>query len=485
MKYIDIYNEMKDPFLSEETLNKLAEIYSNRKFDKGDFYSGLVKATKKEYPKMIDEEEVNNFHVKLFNQWKNSIVALTKEEYQKLKQQKSYDSRLIKLKEALEQVPNIKTYWEEQIVLEKLSENKELDEALKLYHWQSRNKNSCFFHVKSRELNARKEPDITAEHRLYLNLDTADIHKVAIEIMNKCEERKLPYYFKFDETGRRDDSIVLYSDTKNLPKYISILKEIGKEYPEIKNRSKQPPLLTGKIDRWIGYGAEPDIKDNKRQSFNGVRSRCIEKAIEIEYESWLKTHKDQKRDIVIQLAKLGTTKYFKNLGREYIKKLESGNIMYVNGKDYDLETLTDEKFMEEVFLKLEWAINSIVFNPENNIKDIVLKPHDVEMVITEPEIKNMRDLLVPELIKEDFAFRNKVRQRIKALSKEEGIDINNYCFNHNSKAQLIEQDKIQSQLPKLRKVQSQPKESNVSSQIREEIFQYFPMNSPVKKKYKR
>ena len=41
---------------------------------------------------------------------------------------------------------------------------------------------------------------------------------------------------------------------------------------------KDPPLLTGRIDGWIGYGSEPNKSiDGKKTSFNKKRATIIEK----------------------------------------------------------------------------------------------------------------------------------------------------------------------------------------------------------------
>lgn len=42
----------------------------------------------------------------------------------------------------------------------------------------------------------------------------------------------------------------------------------------------QPPILSGKIDNWIGYGSEPTmLLEGERTSFNKIRAKIVEKAI--------------------------------------------------------------------------------------------------------------------------------------------------------------------------------------------------------------
>ena len=40
------------------------------------------------------------------------------------------------------------------------------------------------------------------------------------ESVELCDEHHLPYYFKFDQFANRDDTIVIYSSTENLTKYV-------------------------------------------------------------------------------------------------------------------------------------------------------------------------------------------------------------------------------------------------------------------------
>ncbi len=106
-------------------------------------------------------------------------------------------------------------------------------------------------------MTAKKDQYPSIEHRLYLDIESLDTYKMTTYLVEKCDEHHLPYYFKFDQYADRDDTIVIYSSTENLTKYVEILHEIKKEHPELISRTKEPPVLTGKIDGWIGYGSEP------------------------------------------------------------------------------------------------------------------------------------------------------------------------------------------------------------------------------------
>lgn len=110
--------------------------------------------------------------------------------------------------------------------------------------------------------------------RLYINCNKQDLMQLAKLFVDKCDEREISSYFKYcSNKSNRSDQMVIYSNLKELGDYIQILQEIGKENPEMIERCGQPPLLTGKIDKWIGIGDEPLISG---RSFTGERADVIE-----------------------------------------------------------------------------------------------------------------------------------------------------------------------------------------------------------------
>lgn len=109
--------------------------------------------------------------------------------------------------------------------------------------------------------------------RLYINCNKQDLMQLANLFVDKCNQREIPSYFKYcSNKSNRSDQMVIYSNLKQLGDYIQILQEIRNENPEIVERCGQPPLLTGKIDKWIGIGDEPI----SRKSFTEERADVIE-----------------------------------------------------------------------------------------------------------------------------------------------------------------------------------------------------------------
>lgn len=116
--------------------------------------------------------------------------------------------------------------------------------------------------------------------RLYINCQRQDTIKLVSEFAKKCQEQGKEFYFKYctDDKAKRADQIVIYSCITDVEQYLSILKEIEQEYPEIIERCGKPPILTGKLNDWIGIGEEPDKlqRTTGAKSFSEVRTKIME-----------------------------------------------------------------------------------------------------------------------------------------------------------------------------------------------------------------
>lgn len=148
------------------------------------------------------------------------------------------------------------------------------------YHVE--NQGHYFTHVFSSD-NYLQNIDLL-QHRLYLNTDHNDAYKFVQIFADKCENKGIPFYFKvayFEDMDMikefslmRDESIVVYAEDKFLPEYVNICNEIKKENPNL--YFNQPPIFTGIIDGFIGYGGE---SKNHSTSYNRIRSDIMTKAI--------------------------------------------------------------------------------------------------------------------------------------------------------------------------------------------------------------
>lgn len=480
MKYIDVYNNISNPLEDDGILDTLSEVYANRQFKLGGFYGSLVKTTEKEYVRKYNPDESNKFYATAFNKWKKGIVSLTKEEFEQLKARKSYDDRLIKLRNYLKTVPDVTTEKEARKIMSQKFQDDDLNSAMDDYRWDSTSWGTGWLHVKSRYLNGKRGSDFPVSHRLYLNVETIDVHKVANELIKKCDEYNIPYYFKFDDFGDRDDTLVLYSDTEKLPFYINMLKEIAKENPEIKSRSKRPPILTGKIDEWIGYGSEPAVRNGKRSSFNLVRSTCIEKAIDEEYKDWFSQNKNKRisyqgKEMALMdyIAMLKAKKEISRMKLRLANKPENkSQEEYENYLGYNKKDIKSPTLIKTVYTKIRESVKLNWNNPQQITKDIEINNGNKKITIYGFRIKELKDLALPYVMKNDNDFRERVKDKIKKISTKEGIDIEKYCFDEGTKDRLLKEDKNNNHLEELhQQFESYAKKHNISAPRRKNLYE--------------
>ena len=150
-----------------------------------------------------------------------------------------------------------------------------------------------FYHIYSKKLfnkTSKEEQLEKVRHRFYVNVSLDHTHEFAMLFEDKCEKAGIPYHYKFSAV-KRSDMFIVYANTLYLDKYLEILREIKKENPELCSHTGKPPVLTGVIDGWIGYGSEPAINDEikaeaeakgedaKQFSFTDLRAKAISKVV--------------------------------------------------------------------------------------------------------------------------------------------------------------------------------------------------------------
>ena len=440
----EMYDSMTNPLDDESIIQSLVSAYADDKH----IYSFLTKVNVEQkqykgqyYPHIRDE-----FYAKLFKIWKENVLSLTDNQVNWLIQHNSSVGQdYHQLRTYLRTLPEIKTKKEFlDLVYQKGND------LIEKYGWQSLGEYSGWTHVSSRHLTARKEAGFEVEHRLYLNTESTDTELVASMFVDKCREKNLPFYFKYDEFGNRDDTIVVYSDTEHLDQYISILRELKKENEELFSRAHKPPVLTGKIDGWIGYGAEPQLLPNgERTSFNEVRSKAIEKAIRKSSNNWINAH--QSDLIQYQGQRITLAEYISIKVTEKVMKRYSENIQnYVKkGKQkefYQLYGLVENDFNTP---NLKNAIKHYV---DKNVRQIITdigngksiqSRIDVntregkKIAIYDSDFTTIMRQATHNIVKHDPNFIRTVTQAIKQESRTYGIDTDKFCFDIASRDKLF------------------------------------------------
>lgn len=455
MELMELYNQIHNPIDDISVIEKLINAYANNSKGFGGYYDQLTKTVQKEHNKgQYYREDADRFYAMLFNKWKNSIVAMTKDEFVELYKQGSYGQDFIKMRNYLKNIPDVSTMKEADEIFYGSKGDKELEDALEKYSWKSFGGGSGWIHVCSRYLTAKKDQYPNVEHRLYLDTESLDTYKMTTYLVEKCDEHNLPYYFKFDQYADRDDTIVIYSSTENLTKYVEILQEIKREHPELVSRAKEPPVLTGKIDGWIGYGSEPaKTPDGQRHSFNEIRAKVLENSIGKVTKQWIMNHRNQQityqgQKMLFQeyIAMKSTEKLIADLERRYLSYEENDKkVAQRNGTKYNPTTVNDRlgytlqdvrspQFKQNIYRVLRDKMisslpqvcngsykdmDAINMNVRNG-KQITFSGYDLETIIQQLSVN---------ISKNDPNFISSVQAEIKNNAKQYGIDSEKFCFD--------------------------------------------------------
>lgn len=444
-----LYDEIKNPIDDINIINNLIMRYSTS----DSFYSGLVKSYDKNITGKRSTYFCDKFYAMMFNKWKNSIIATTREEFIKLHNQGSYGEDFIKLRRYLKSVSDVTTMKEANDILFGHLGDIELENAMDKYRWNAFGEGTGWHHVCSRYLTAKKDKYPNVEHRLYVNSLSVDTHEFMVKFVEKCEKYKVPFYFKFDEVGRRDDSVVIYSSTENLHTYIDILKEIKKENPELISRFKKPPVLTGVIDGFIGYGSEPKRDKDGNHSFNEIRSKHIKGILEKKTYDWIRNHRHLNfnyKGKVMTFSEYFTQEVVKYIVNKLVKKYEyyeQNDIEEAqkNGKrynpadtirkvGYNKEFITSPSFFNNAYSKLFTVLDNAIRN--NNFDIVTIQIRDsikFDKFVLQNFIKSFAGTI--NMIDQNFAYD--IQNSLKNTASNYGIDKDNYSFDVDKRQMLI------------------------------------------------
>lgn len=437
-----LYELMSNPLDDEDVIKKCLKQYANDR----SIYTLLIHTyvDEKQYNGKYDPFSRDELYAWLFNVWKRNVLYDTKEHVNYLLQNKIIEADYYDLRKYLMTLPDIKTEHEFREIL-----NDENSLVAK-YGWQTVGKDSSWIHVSSNALSARKLNVINIEHRLYLNTENIDTEKIALLFAKKCAEQLLPFYFKFDNYGNRDDTIVIYSDTENLGKYIEILRQIKNENSEIFFRIKKPPVLTGKIDGWIGYGSEPTILLNgKLASFNQIRAEAIEKGIKKSLNDWIFNNKNEKikyNDRVITLKEYIAIKIslfvFQRLKDRFDVALKQRkNFEFNQSYGLTINDFESDVLKKHIYYYINLSIEEILIKRQKGqkIDDIFINTRDDKKIkVCDREIEIIIRWMIHQIVNHDTNFVNMVKKYILAESKVLEIVPEKYCFDFSGRQKIFD-----------------------------------------------
>lgn len=424
--YQELYEKIENPLNDDEVIKKLIEGYSDELGTK-QYYKKLTEVyhDQKKY-KGINDKEKDKFVSEIFNEWKKDITRNISDD-----EIKKYDEDFSNLREFLKNIPYVKSYYgrnaKEFFELNgKENRDKQLETVYSKHTPFSQGRSWTY--ITHNNINPSKYKKFIVDHRLYLNTENIDTYKVMELFRNKCKERELEYLFKYAEKGDRDDTIVIYSDDRKLSDYIEILEEIKKEEPEIVKRAQTPPMLTGKIDGWIGYGSEPQLDEDGKNtnSFNNVRSGIIQNAISKETIKWIRENKELTKE------DSGLNEY---LTKQIFDDIKDKYRMY--------KSVYEPEFQETLLKRLENDISKnkseILEGKFDGVKEFNID--DINIEVDSEMIQRAFRPLSKKILKKDPSFLEKVRDGIKQEGMANGIDPEKFCFDIDKRDKLFNEYK--------------------------------------------
>jgi len=455
----EFYNMIENPILDDSTLMSIVDAYSKRTDGFGGLYGSLQKVGIEEKETgLVNRLDRLNFEESMYGRWRSSMGSMTKQEYLEAYKQGVLGKDFRKLRNFVHQHPECKSEVELRSAIEQAhdKEESELLDAVDKYNW---NLDNGWIHVKSRYVNMRQEERIDVGHRFYLNTDSTSTHAVANALVEAYEKAGLPYYFKYDEFGDRADNIVIYTSTKDLINNLNILRQLKVERPDLAEHFHTPPILTGKIDGDIGYGAEPE-----KGSYNEVRADILEKALKDITLRWVLAHQDQK--VKYGGEKMSFSNYVTIKAIEELRTTLSKGFQWAIDGEKRAQGLTDERVaidkvvqkkgynqrdLEEGSKMFKYMQNKMNENFSDSVRFLLEgKNLDLKVKLRNGKSQNLAECLVialervaPLIASHDQNYLTKVRERVNELCVKRGIDADKFVFDNLTVVNMQRQSRIE------------------------------------------
>lgn len=434
----EIYDSIDNPLNNRDSLRK-ATMESLKTYYSGSgegLYDRLVKFNGREDKSPVNESDRDKFLIETTEEWRKKFVELYS---RKSSDEIESDDKRDAIRYILS-LSEITTIEQRNIVYKQLQSM----EAKKLF-WE--NHDGGWDHIMLNRISSDPSKNIVPKvtHRLYLSCKNSDLFKMMEILRKKCADAGLPYYFKTMVNEHRDDNIVIYSDTENLPNYLSVLDGISQEYPEIVGNFGKPPFLTGKYNGWIGFGDEPITeKGNGAQSYNEKRSDIMFDAILKTMEQEIselkgKTTLIDGKEISFNNASVSRfTDYYINNCINLSRNTSLRHMETVYG--VTKEDLANRRMISDCIKKNMTSILSDIFQCSDTSHNMMLsngKKTAIKMEVAREALSS----LVPLVEKFDPTFLDKVRLNIEKSAEEKGIDIDKFCFETGTKEKYEEEDR--------------------------------------------
>ena len=458
MELLDIYNNIQNPINDPDIINQMINISGDDSRFGFNFYDKMINQ-KKHGKAIINKDELlqDLFEVGTFRKWRSEVLSMTKEEINEFIKFGVYGEDFYKLRSYLKNIPEVRTMDDYNNIRYSHEVTKEIKALFDKYYWTVYNDSNSWIHVSSNNIYAKKKPEIQTEHELFLNVDSTVIHRLAMELITKCEELKIPYHFKMNTTCLRDDDFVVFTDTKHLHLFIEILETILLENPDLERSFHEPPILTGKINNWLGYGTSSEYKAEK--DYMSKRVDCVESAINKTARDWVKDNiikmiffRDQYVHFYEYIAKSMVQDKIAELKSRYELHDDSSRL---DKRGYDPDYALNKTGVKKTDLDFpqffDYLYNQLIENMESRIISYIEDPNytfevkidtrnDNKIVFNQFDLDKTLCKIAPKIRDNDPEFVDKVREGIDAECKAYGFDKSKFCFDVNMVYKFISED---------------------------------------------
>lgn len=433
MNINELYNCVENPLNDNQNIDKLIRAFA-KTTTREQYYSNIMYLDKKEEENfVINEEDYEVFHVNMFNRWKQNTIDLPLNTYQGNTQ-----TALLILKKYLKACPDATSLEDIKAFIKKHEDNPQLMNAIDMFHWENLSSNSTWSFVISSYFKP-VEKVYNIEHRLYINTTPSQTYKMLNILMKYFDAYNLDFYYKFTNKPNRDDSIVIYCSSEDLPKYLEILEKIKDTNKDLIKNLKDAPVLTGKINGWIGYGCEPQ---DHQLSYSEIRAPLVYDALTKATHKWLITNKNKKvkyrrkempfKDYFkIQIIK----NYMKELSEIYDKKVniygEEGAIAQLG---YTKDEINDIEYIKEVAKKvnIDLFLNCLEEKGTYYGSLFTFKlPNGKNITINKLSLIELIHKTGLVISAHDKKYFDLIRKEVEKECDEYNIDPLTFCFDNN------------------------------------------------------
>lgn len=434
LDFINIYENMENT-INDDILYDLVKVYSKEE----NIHQFLINKNNKK-PSTI-QNHYDELYTFLFYIWRRSILKLTDNDIKKLVKENIVKDDYLKLRDILSSTHHINSNEEYEELIKK-------EPLINKYGWHNSGKDSSWNYISAASLFAWQDYNPhPIEHKLCLNCDNQCIEEIVYHITYECHLRNLPFYIKYDKTGTRDDSIVIYSNTKNLDEYIGVLRKTRLYNKGLFKHVHEAPLLTGKIEDWLGYASE--TKDYNKMSFSEVRANIIRFSIKNALINWVYENKG------LKINSGNTEVYFDyylsrclaavviNRYKEDYKELKNKDLFF-EYYGITIQEVCSNEFKEKLIDLLKHKMSSIINSRYNHelFPNITINTSNYKkIVVTEVDYKNTVKQISPQIFKNCPSFTTEIKKQLEHYCKINDVDINKFCFDNKRRDALFSYQK--------------------------------------------